>query len=134
MLLLDQSNSSSPSSRAHRIVQGTIVVLSVLLGLLCISAFIFVAIHWNLHAKTVDQCTNDRQSIALCYIRLLFANALQTHWDRYIMVTFLLTYASVFYHIITESSRTNASGLLGQMFIQTIAVVVGSRAQWTGDR
>ena len=57
--------------------------------------------------------------------RLIFANALQTEWDKYILVTLLFTYATVFLHIVSESSRTNVAGLLGLTSIQTILMIVG---------
>ena len=112
-------------NRSRRPFQFAISTLSILLGLSCLAGIVFTALHWDLHSNYVQQCQNDTQSIVLCYVRLIFANALQTEWDKYILVTLLFTYAPVFLHIVSESSRSNVAGLLGLTSIQTILVIVG---------
>ncbi|CAF0728094.1 unnamed protein product [Rotaria sp. Silwood1] len=125
MHLLDFDTSQNSSNRSKRIFKYIIVILSILVGLLCLVGFIVTSIKWNLSSNLVNECKNDTQPIVLCYIRLIINNALLTQWDRYIMISLLLTYASVFFHIIVESTRTNVSGLLGQMIIQTIFLIIG---------
>ncbi|CAF0899635.1 unnamed protein product [Rotaria sordida] len=117
--------STNSSNRSQRIFQFTIIILSILLGLLCLAGVIVTSIKWNLSSDLINECQNDTQPIVLCYIRLIINNNLLTQWDRYIMISLLFTYATVFFHIIVESTRTNVSGLLGQMIIQTIFIIVG---------
>jgi hypothetical protein len=101
------------------------ITLSIVLGLLCLSGFIVTPTHWNLHSNFVKICEKDTQSIALCYIRLMISNAFHSDWEKYIFVTLLLTYASVLFHMIVETNRTNVSGLLSLMIVQIIFIVVG---------
>ncbi|CAF0871703.1 unnamed protein product [Rotaria sordida] len=117
--------STNSSNRSQRIFQFTIIILSILLGLLCLAGVIVTSIKWNLSSDLINECQNDTQPIVLCYIRLIINNNLLTQWDRYIMISLLFTYATVFFHIIVESTRTNVSGLLGQMIIQTIFIIAG---------
>ncbi|CAF1154647.1 unnamed protein product [Adineta steineri] len=125
MLRLDVDISSKYANRSYRRLKYIISILSILVGLLCLTGFIWTSIEGNINSKLIDECKNDTQTTILCFIRLITTNALRTEWDKYIMVTLLFTYASVFLHIIVESTRTNVSGLLGQMIIQTIFIIVG---------
>jgi len=96
------------------------------LGLLCLAGFIVTSIQWNINSTLERNCTrNHTQDFALCYIRAIIHDGLRTQWNRYILVSLLLTYASVFLHMIVESSRTNVSGLLGQMIIKIICIIFG---------
>ncbi|CAF1374702.1 unnamed protein product [Adineta steineri] len=125
MLRLDVDVSSKYANRSYRRLKYIISILSILVGLLCLTGFIWTSIEGSINSKLIDECKNDTQTTILCFIRLITTNALRTEWDKYIMVTLLFTYASVFLHIIVESTRTNVSGLLGQMIIQTIFIIVG---------
>ena len=125
MRLLELDRSSSRSSQLKSIFLYVIVIFSVLLGLLCLVGFIVTSIKWNLRSNLVSECKNDTQPIILCYARLLINNIHHTQWDRYIRISLLLSYASVFFHIIVETNRTNISGLIGQMIIQTISIAIG---------
>lgn len=78
-----------------------------------------------MNAKIEDKCSNRTQSIVSCYIRSLFEDAYQNRWQKYVMTSLLFTYASVYFHIIVESSRTNGSGLLSQTMILTMSLVIG---------
>jgi hypothetical protein len=122
---LDIDTSLIRSTRPSRIFQYIIITLSILLGLGCLSGFIVTPIKWNLHSNSVNDCKNDTQSMGLCYIRLIISKAFQNDWDKFIIVSLLCTYASVFLHIITETNRTNVSGLLGLMIIQTMCIIFG---------
>jgi hypothetical protein len=117
MLRLYIDTAPEDFNRSRRPFRYAITVLSILLGASCLAAIIFTALHWDLNSNIVKQCKNDTQPAFLCYVRSIFTNALQTEWDKYFLVTFLFTYATVFLHIV--------SGLLGLTSIQTILLIIG---------
>lgn len=125
MLRLYIDTAPEDFNKSRRSFRYAITILCILLGVSCLAGILFTALHWDLNSKIVNQCKSDAQSAFLCYTRLIFANALQTEWDKYFLVTFLFTYATVFFHIISESSRTNVTGLLGLTSIQTILLIIG---------
>jgi len=103
-----------------------IISLCILLGLLCFAGFIFTSIQWNINSSLERNCQQyQRQEFVLCFIRSIIDDAHRTQWNRFILVSLLLTYASVFFQWIIESSRTNVSGLLGQTIIQTMCIIFG---------
>jgi hypothetical protein len=122
----DSDTASYPPQRSNPIFKYLLIILSILLGLLCLAGFIVTSIQWNINSTLERNCTrNHTQDFALCYIRAIIHDGFRTQWNRYILVSLLLTYASVFLHMIVESSRTNVSGLLGQMIIQIICIIFG---------
>ena len=117
---------SDPPSRSRLICQYLVISLSILLGLLCLGGFTFTSIYWNINSNIERNCQeNQTNNAVLCYIRSLVSEARRTQWNRFILSSLLLTYASVFFHIIIETSRTNITGLLGQMIFHTISIIVG---------
>ncbi|CAF1386921.1 unnamed protein product, partial [Adineta ricciae] len=125
MLRLDLDTPSTPPNFPSLFFKYFIASCAILFGLLCLSGFIIVSIKGDINSSLLKQCKTDDQSTALCFLRLITTNAMETRWDKYVMTSLLLTYASVFLHIIVESSRTNVSSLLGQMIIQTICIIFG---------
>jgi len=116
----------SSSKRLNPTGKHLIIILSILLGLLCLVGFIVTSIQWNINSILEENCKqNNTQDFVLCFIRSIIDDGRHTQWNRHILITLLLTYASVFFHIIIESSRTNVSGLLGQTIIQTIFIIFG---------
>ena len=63
---LDIDTSLIRSTRPSRIFQYTILTLSILLGLVCLSGFIVTPIKWNLNSNFVNDCKNDIQSTGIC--------------------------------------------------------------------
>lgn len=116
------NKTSDGSNRVFKIVT---VILSILLGLLCLVGFIVVSTKLNLSSNLTNKCKNDTQSIGLCFLRSLIHDAFTTQWDQYVIISLLLTYANVLYHIIIETCRTNVSGLLGQTILQIICIIFG---------
>lgn len=118
-------HSDSPS-QSRLISQYLIIALSILVGLLCLGGFTFTSIYWDINSTIENNCQeNQTNNAILCYIRSLISEARRTQWNRFILSSLLLTYASVFFHIIIESNRSNITGLLGQMIFHTISITIG---------
>ena len=111
--------------RSSRIFNYVMNILTVIVGITCLAAFVFTAVYWNINTKIEDKCQKLDEKMVLCFIRSIFADAFENHWEKYIMVSLLFTYANVYFHMIIECSRTNVSGLLNQMSLLTILVIVG---------
>ncbi|CAF0997983.1 unnamed protein product [Rotaria magnacalcarata] len=122
---MEFDGSLNPSNRSKRAVSITVSAISILLGLSCLAGFVIASVKLDLSTDLLNQCKTDTEPIALCYIRSIINNNFSTEWNRYIIISLLLTYASVFCHTITETSRVDLSGLLGQMIIQTICFIIG---------
>ena len=123
---LHSYNNFDQPKRSRLISLYVISALSVLLGLLCLGAFVFTSIHWNINSNLERICReNQTQDSILCFIRSIISEARRTQWNRFILSSLLLTYASVFFHIIIETNRTNISGFLGLMTFHTVSIVVG---------
>lgn len=119
-------NNSDQPKRSRLISLYVISALSILLGLLCLGAFVLTSIHWNINLNLEKNCReNQTQDSILCFIRSIISEARRTQWNRFILSSLLLTYASVFFHIIIETNRTNVSGFLGLMTFHTVSIVVG---------
>lgn len=118
---LHSYDKSDPSKRSR-----LISAVSILLGLICLTAFIFTSIHWNINSNLERNCRdNQTQESTLCFIRSIISDARRTQWNRFLLTSLLLTYATVFFHIIIETNRTNVSGFLGLMTFHTISIVIG---------
>lgn len=102
-----------------------ILTLSILVGFICLTAFIFTSIYGNINSYIKDKCQENHSENISCFIRLLFAEAFQTRWQKYILVSLLLTYATVYFHILIESNRTNVLSLLSQTAFLTISLIIG---------
>lgn len=118
-LLLTSTHSPK---RSNHICKYFIIILSILLGLLCLAGFILTSIQLNINSTLERNC---KQNDTLCFIRSIITDGLRTQWNRFILTSLLLTYASVLFHMIIESNRTNVTGLLGQMIIQIISIIFG---------
>ena len=125
MLHLDMDVTSTRLNRPNRCILYFITIISILLGLSCLGGFLVTSIQWNLQSDIIQECKNDTQSTGLCFLRLIVSNAFHTDWDKFIIVSLLLTYASVLFHIITETNRTNITGPLGLMIIHVICIIFG---------
>ncbi|CAF3325372.1 unnamed protein product [Rotaria socialis] len=122
---MEFDGSLNPSNRSKRAVNITVSTISILLGLSCLAGFVITSVKLDLSTDLLNNCKADTEPTAICYIRSIINNNFSTEWNRYIIISLLLTYASVFYHTIIETSRTDLSGLLGQMIIQTICFIIG---------
>jgi hypothetical protein len=117
------SNSARQSNAKYKYL---IIILCILLGLLCLGGFVFTSIYWNTNSSLQRDCPqNQTQEYVLCFVRAVIDNARRTQWDRYVLVSLLLLYASVFFQMVVETTRTNVTGLLGQMVIQTMCIIFG---------
>lgn len=117
---------SYPSKRSNPFCKYLITILSILLGFVCLAGFIVTSIQWDTNSILGKNCPKDNtQDYMLCYIRSILIEGRHTQWNQYILTTLLLTYASVLFHMIIETSRTNVTGLLGQMIILIICIIFG---------
>jgi len=115
-----------PPKQLNPIFKYLIIILSILLGLSCLVGFIVTSIQLNINSTLERNCQqNDNEDFILCFIRSIITDGLRTQWNRFILTSLLLTYASVLFHIIIESNRTNVTGLLGQMIIEIISIIFG---------
>jgi hypothetical protein len=116
----------SPNKQSNVKYKYLMIILCISLGLLCLGGFIFTSIQWNINSSLERDCPqNQTQKFVLCFIRAIINNARRTQWDRFVLVSLLLLYASVFFQIIIETTRKKVTGLLGQMMIQTMCIIFG---------
>lgn len=108
-----------------KLVRLLLIGLSILIGLACLSGFVTTAILCDLNMFILDSCQNSEDSTSSCYIRSLFVSALNTRWNKYIMVSLLSLYASIFFQVIVESSRSNASSALSKLIIHVGSFIFG---------
>lgn len=114
------------SSQQTNICKYVLIIISIVLGLSCLAGFVFVSIQFKTNSYLESSChENQTDNVILCFLRSIISTGMHTQWNRLIMINLLLTYASVFHHIIVETNRTNVRGPLGLMILQTACIIFG---------
>lgn len=122
---LDSYKSYRPK-QSHPFCKYFISILSILSGIACLTGFIITSIKFDTNSFLNKNCPqNNTEDYILCYVRGIIMEGRHTYWTQYVLVSLLLTYASVLFHMIIETTRTNVTGLLGQMIIQIICITFG---------